>query len=119
MCTESKHTWSVARALNCTYGIVSFTETVGGLEHVMVGPTSLTSEVIILVNSLDQCMEPCIATNVSSNVLARASVNRMIHVSETLSVIVLMDCDQDVEVHMHPADALQWSNTHDAILCIW
>ena len=67
MCTVSRHTWSVARALNCTYGIVSFTETVGGLEHVIVGPTSLTSELIILVKSLDQCMEPCIATNLSSS----------------------------------------------------
>jgi hypothetical protein len=35
------------------------TETVAGLEHVMVGPTSLTSALSILVNSLDQCMEPC------------------------------------------------------------
>ena len=39
--------------------MVSLTDTLGGLEQVMVGPTSLVSAVIILVNSLDQCMEPC------------------------------------------------------------
>lgn len=58
-CDTSEHTWSVASALNCTYGMVSLTETLGGLEQVMVGPTSLVLAVIILVNSLDQCMEPC------------------------------------------------------------
>ena len=55
----SEHTLSVASALNCTYGMVSLTDTLGGLEQVMVGPTSLVLAVIILVNSLDQCMEPC------------------------------------------------------------
>ena len=35
------HTLSVASALNCTYGMVSLTDTLGGLEQVMVGPTSL------------------------------------------------------------------------------
>lgn len=58
-CDTSEGTLSVASALNCTYGIVSLTDTLGGLEQVMVGPTSLVSEVIILVNSLDQCIEPC------------------------------------------------------------
>ena len=52
-------TLSVANALNWTYGMVLLTETVGGLEQVIVGPTNLTSAVIILVNNLDQCMEPC------------------------------------------------------------
>ena len=55
-------TLSVARALNCTYGMVSLTDIVGGLEQVMVGPTSLVSAVSILVNKRDQCMEPCTHT---------------------------------------------------------
>lgn len=40
--TQVGHTLSVANALNCTYGMVSLTDTLGGLEQVMVGPTSLT-----------------------------------------------------------------------------
>ncbi len=59
--TTKNPTLSVAIATNWTYGMVLLTDTVGGLEQVMVGPTSLVSAVIILVNNLDQCMEPCTA----------------------------------------------------------
>lgn len=60
---QTSRTLSVASALNCTYGMVSLTDIVGGLEQVMVGPTSLVSTVSILVNKRDQCMEPCTTLN--------------------------------------------------------
>ena len=41
------------------YGMVSLIDIVGGGEHVMVGPTSFVSDVIILVNKRVQCVTPC------------------------------------------------------------